>query len=589
MRLVVLVAALFAAHAWASQIPAADPEAASAPSSASAVPNHAPPAPEGVRENAQDQARWFYAVLTGEIAAHTGHPGTAYSELLKAARDMHSEPLFERAVSVALGAGAPEQALAAVKAWQETLPDSLKAQIWRAQLLVAMGRGNEAATAISRVLALTPQPQRPNTILSLASLFVRAGDAHASLALAKKVLTPYRDIPQSGVVIGQFQARAGQTAEAFDHAAKALAADPGMTAAAALLLQTYAHHPQRTDQLLQGYFALKPDDTRLRMAWIEALLGQQRDGIALTQAEALSKVKPDIPEAWLILGSLQLQQDQTQRAQQTLTTFLGLIEKSQPAASPQARNRAYLALAEVARKQRDYAQAEHWLSLIPADQDALAVALQKAIILTEQNKPRAGLRLIDELPSATPQQRREQLLARAQIYRAAKQFHKAYAVLKSGLAQFGKDPDYAYETAMMAEKSGQSRAMEALLRKIIARSPRYQPAYNALGYTLADQNRHLPVALKLVTRALALAPGNPFVLDSMGWVQFRLGHLKRALSALEDAYAARQDPEIAAHLAEVLWAQGDRARARKILQEAYERAPHDEGVKAAMHRTGLRF
>ncbi|MHB9051425.1 MAG: tetratricopeptide repeat protein, partial [Thiomonas delicata] len=101
--------------------------------------------------------------------------------------------------------------------------------------------------------------------------------------------------------------------------------------------------------------------------------------------------------------------------------------------------------------------------------------------------------------------------------------------------------------------------------------------------------RHLPVALKLVTRALALAPGNPFVLDSMGWVQFRLGHLKRALSALEDAYAARQDPEIAAHLAEVLWAQGDRARARKILQEAYERAPHDEGVKAAMHRTGLRF
>ncbi|OZB49346.1 MAG: hypothetical protein B7X42_05440, partial [Thiomonas sp. 14-66-4] len=195
MRLVVLVAALFAAHAWASQIPAADPEAASAPSSASAVPNHAPPAPEGVRENAQDQARWFYAVLTGEIAAHTGHPGTAYSELLKAARDMHSEPLFERAVSVALGAGAPEQALAAVKAWQETLPDSLKAQIWRAQLLVAMGRGNEAATAISRVLALTPQPQRPNTILSLASLFVRAGDAHASLALAKKVLTPYRDIP----------------------------------------------------------------------------------------------------------------------------------------------------------------------------------------------------------------------------------------------------------------------------------------------------------------------------------------------------------------------------------------------------------
>ncbi|SCC92199.1 putative UDP-N-ACETYLGLUCOSAMINE--PEPTIDE N-ACETYLGLUCOSAMINYLTRANSFERASE SUBUNIT [Thiomonas sp. X19] len=581
MRLAVLAAALLAASSWLHPAQAAAPEAQSGRSVAAAMQDDQP--------GAQDLARWFYAVLTGEIAANTGHPAVAYTELLKAARDMNSEPLFERATEVAVAAGAPEQALAAVNAWRSAQPESLKAQTWAAQLLVALGRNADAVSAISRIIAITPQPQRPKAILSLAPLFAHANDPRAAINLAKKSLAPYQAMPQSSLVTGLLQARAGDAKLAFAAASKALAADHGMQAAAALLLQTYTVNPQQADALLQQYFVAKPDDANLRLAWIQAALGQQRDGIALTQAQALSATKPDLPEGWLILGSLQLQQEQVPLAQKSLLTYLSLVGKSGVSAAHAGSARAYLALADAARKQHDYPQAEHWLAQIPAGQESLAVALQKATILAEQNKLNAGLELLDKLPNATPEQQRERLFARAQLYRTAKQYSQAYGVLKPGLAQFGKDADYVYETAMMAEKAGDTAEMETLLRRIIAANTRYQPAYNALGYTLADQGKQLPQALKLVAHALKLSPGNPFVLDSMGWVQFRMGDLKAARTALEQAYAARQDPEIAAHLAEVLWHQGDKARARKILHEAFDRAPLDDVVKAAMQRMDVRF
>ena len=580
MRLAVFAAALLAASSWLHPAHAA-PEAQSSRSAAAARQDDQP--------GAQDLARWFYAVLTGEIAANSGHPAVAYTELLKAARDMNSEALFERATEVAVAAGAPEQALAAVNAWRSAQPESPKAQTWAAQLLVALGRNADAVSAISRIIAITPEPQRPKTILSLASLFARASDPRAAIDLAKRSLAPYQSIPQSGVVIGLLQARAGDAKLAFAAASRALVADHGMQAAAALLLRTYTVNPPQADALLPRYFTARPDDADLRLAWIQAALGQQRDGIALPQALALSTARPELAQGWLILGSLQLQQEQVLQAQKSLLTYLSLVSKPGVSTANADSARAYLALADAARKQHDYPQAEHWLAQIQPGQESLAVTLQQATILAEQDKLNAGLELLDKLPGATPEQRRERLFARAQLYRTAKHYSQAYAVLKTGLAQFGQDADYVYEAAMMAEKAGDIADMETLLRRVIAAHAHYQPAYNALGYTLADRDKQLPLALKLVAHALELSPGNPFVLDSLGWVQFRMGDLKSARASLEQAYAARQDPEIAAHLAEVLWHQGDKARARKILHEAFDRAPHDDVVKAAMQRMDVRF
>ena len=142
-----------------------------------------------------------------------------------------------------------------------------------------------------------------------------------------------------------------------------------------------------------------------------------------------------------------------------------------------------------------------------------------------------------------------------------------------------------YEQAMMAEKLSRIDEMESVLRKVIEIKPDHQHAYNALGYSLADRSQRLPEAQTLIKKALELSPGDPFITDSLGWVEFRLGNRDEALRLLRQAYASRPDPEIGAHLGEVLWAAGSRDEARRVWREARER----DGVNEVLRETLTRL
>jgi Flp pilus assembly protein TadD len=140
-------------------------------------------------------------------------------------------------------------------------------------------------------------------------------------------------------------------------------------------------------------------------------------------------------------------------------------------------------------------------------------------------------------------------------------------VLAKANAKAPADPDLLYDQAMIAEKMGDTAQMEKLLRQVIAQKPDYHHAYNALGYSLAERNVRLPEAKELIQKALSYAPDDPFISDSLGWVEFRMGNKAEALRILETAYKSRPDPEIAAHLGEVLWSVGQRDRAQTIWKE----------------------
>ena len=632
--------ALFVAVSWIGQ-------AGAEPAAQVAAVVHTPPSQQS-RDDAEQQARWFYSTLTGEIAARTGHPDVAYAELLRAARDMDSAPMFERAVQVALGAHQPELALSAVGAWLEQQPGSARAQAWRVQLLLGLGRDAEAAPAIQRLLSMTPQPQRPETVLALGGMFLGMDDAQRALALARRSLAPYASLAQTQAVLAQLQVQTGELSAGLARAARALKADPSLRPAALLLVQHYKADPVRADGLLAGYMAAQPDDDTLRMGWIDAASQQQRDSVALAQCETLARRQPGLAQVWLILGSLQQQMGRFAQAEHSLARFLslslpGVALPSLPAPAPaasavapsasgaagaasaasaasgagaanatgaqaparaqaaeQARGAAlsvppeeleqvYLALSSVALHQGAHARAEQWLQRIaPARHDA-AVVLQQAKVLAAQGRPRQAVELVRALPRAGSLQRRRRLLALSELLGALHEPAQAYAVLRSGMGVWGHDPDYAYETAMAAQQAGRPAQMLAGLRRIVKQHPEYQPALNALGYSLADQGRDLDQARRLVEHALRLSPGNPFVLDSLGWVEFRSGHPARAQRLLEQAYAGREDPEIGAHLAEVLWRRGQRERATELLRGCWKAAPQDHGVLDAMHRLGLKF
>ena len=163
----------------------------------------------------------------------------------------------------------------------------------------------------------------------------------------------------------------------------------------------------------------------------------------------------------------------------------------------------------------------------------------------------------------------------------------AYTVLENALVRFPDNPELLYDYALLAERLDKLDQMEASLRRVMQIAPDNQHAYNALGYSLAERNIRLPEALSLIERALQMAPGDPFIMDSMGWVQFRMGNLPAAEDALRRAYAVRPDPEIAVHLGEVLWQKGDKDAAQALWREAQAKDPKNDALKSTLARLNV--
>jgi tetratricopeptide (TPR) repeat protein len=145
-------------------------------------------------------------------------------------------------------------------------------------------------------------------------------------------------------------------------------------------------------------------------------------------------------------------------------------------------------------------------------------------------------------------------------------------------------PDLLYDHAMAAEKVNRLDVLEGNLKQLIKLRPDHAHAYNALGYTLADRNQRIDEAYGLIDTALKLAPEDPFIMDSMGWVLYRMGRNKEGLGYLQKAFSLRPDAEIAAHLGEVLWTVGQRDQAKKVWTDALKDNPNNELLQGTVKR-----
>lgn len=211
--------------------------------------------------------------------------------------------------------------------------------------------------------------------------------------------------------------------------------------------------------------------------------------------------------------------------------------------------------------------ADEWLAKIPAEADPLKVASRRAALLAQQGRKAEGLKVLEQVKTSNPQEVRLKALALSQWLREDKQISAAFATIEKALAQFPADTDLQSEMAMLCEKLGRFEQMESLLRGLIKAKPNDPHAYNALGYSLADRKIRLDEARELILKAVQLAPRDPFIQDSLGWLEYRVGNLQEALRILEAAFKARPDAEIAAHLGEVHWSLGHKEKAGNIWRE----------------------
>ena len=207
-------------------------------------------------------------------------------------------------------------------------------------------------------------------------------------------------------------------------------------------------------------------------------------------------------------------------------------------------------------------------------------------MLARQGKLAQARALLRSLPGNSPESHRLKLMAEVQLLRDQRLYQEAYKVQTELVAIAPDDAELVYDQAMLAEKAGQPDTMEQLLRQVIARQPDYHHAYNALGYSLADRGVRLDEAKQLILKALQFAPNDPFIMDSLGWVEFRLGNKADARKHLEAAFKARPDVEIAAHLGEVLWSMGDKDGATRVWKEGQRASPDNDTLKETLKRLG---
>jgi Flp pilus assembly protein TadD len=212
------------------------------------------------------------------------------------------------------------------------------------------------------------------------------------------------------------------------------------------------------------------------------------------------------------------------------------------------------------------------------------VQARRASLLARQGKVGEARELIRRVPEQTPGDSRAKLLAETELLRERKLWAEAGQVLAQANRTFPNDIDLLYEEAMLNEKLDRLDEMERLLRRVIELKPDHPHAYNALGYSLAERKLRLPEARSLIQKALELSPGEPSITDSMGWVEYRLGNHEEAIRLLRRAYQSRPDPEIAAHLGEVLWNAGQRDEARRVWREGRSRDAQNDVLRETLAR-----
>ena len=563
------------------------------------------PAASAAPQRSKLDAPLFYQLLIGEIELRNGEPGTAYQVLMDAARRTREPALYQRATNIAIQARAGEQALQATDAWRKALPKDIEAIQMQAQLHVLLNRPTELAGSLRELIELSPTLDQAGLINSVPRLVARMPEPSKVQAALEPWLRSYFDKPATDmsarVAVARLSLASGEHAKAFEMAKSYIERDPKSELAAGLALDLLPTHPE-AESLLQDHLRAAPDDLGMRLAYARWLTRAQRYGEAVTEFSAITQ-NPQAPAAvWLSLGALQLELHQQAQAQANLQQFLKLTDTATPGnvlpnadnntqvdTNDDSRQQAWLMLAQIAEQQGNFAAAEGWLAKIGSSEQTMEVQYRRASVLAHQGRVQAARELLRSTPEKTPDDAKAKVIAEAQLLRDLKQWKLAHEVLAAGNQRFEGSIEMLYEQAMMAEKIGKMDELEKLLRRVIELKPDHYHAYNALGYSLAERGQRLPEAKVLIEKALSHMPGDPFITDSLGWVEFRLGHNQSAITLLKRAYQARPDTEIAAHLGEVLWSSGQKDEAKRIWREGAKRDKDNEALQETLKRLKVKL
>ncbi len=518
----------------------------------------------------------LYEFLLAEIAGQRGSAtlsAQAYVDLAKRTRDPR---IARRATEVALYARMNNAAIDAATLWHETEPGSTRPLQALAGLLVAAGRYEEALPNLKKLLAGSANDPA-NGFTQLTRTLANTQDKQAALKLVRSLAADYPRLAEAHFAVARAAVSAGDERLALEAARKAGQLRPDWEAA--VLLEAQLLQKASTDQaeaLLAGHLKKYPAARETRLAYARLLVAQKRFGEARAEFQKLMSGVPDSSDMAFAVALLSLQLKDYDAAERYLRS---LIE------SPyRDKDGVRLYLGQVAEERKNIPEALRWYGEVGEGEQYVQAQIRYAQVLARQGKLDEARARLQQAAAKDSQQRVQLILAEAQLLRDANQPKTAFDLVGQALDRVPNNPELLYDYAMLAEKIERVDILEASLRKLIEIRPEHAHAYNALGYSLADRNQRLPEARELIEKALQLAPDDSFIIDSMGWVLYRMGKLKDSLGYLRRAFAGRPDAEIAAHLGEVLWAMGERAEAERVWGDATRESPDNETLANTIRR-----
>ncbi|HSC81318.1 MAG TPA: tetratricopeptide repeat protein [Chitinolyticbacter sp.] len=515
--------------------------------------------------------------LVGDIALQRGNTqlaSQAWAELAQKSSDVR---VARRATEVAIAAGQLNQALDACARWLDAEPSAAEARQIMVSLLIRANRLDDARPHLQALLAMQPKEAAP-FLMQLHRLWDKQTDRKAALKLTQELAAGYDGLPEAHFALALAYANADLKASALTELDRADALRPAWEPSLLYRAQLLEDQPDAQRAFLEKAVRAAPKSAELQNALARSYAEAKRYPEAAAAYDKAQAITPGDLESLVGAGLIAIELRQFDKANAQLSAAV--------AKAPRQTRNLYYYLGVVAEEQQRWADAARWYE--GAEGELKTMADRHLVrVYAKLDRLADAQALIARMPTDSAEARNEKAQTEAQLWRETKDYVRAYAVLSDALKVNPDSAELLYDRSLIADLMNDLGRAEADLRRYNELKPASAMGLNALGYTLANRSTRLEEAQGYLEQAIALEPENPVIIDSLGWLRYRQGRLAEARELLTKAHAKLPDPEIAAHLAEVLWQLGRKDEARKVFAEAQQLDPRSDALRETSQRLGM--
>jgi len=523
------------------------------------------------------ESELMFEIMAAELAGRRGMLDVAADNYLSASRKTSDARVAERATKLAIFGRNWKQARDAATRWSELAPDDLESYQILAQIHLNQG---DVAGATEAFNGLILNSESVDVGMKTAvSTLLQDTNSRVSLAVADELAQLYPDNAVAHFGVARLQLGNGDKTSALNAVERSLSLDASSSDATLLKGQILWDLGRASEAY--GYVRSRvqayPDNLIMRLGLARMLVQAELYDEASREFDGIAELAPNNANALFSLGLLALESRRTDAALRYLERVIEL---------GQYQSDAHYYIARIADNRHDYEKAVFHYEQVSDGDNVLDAQIRAAQIYGAIGQLDVGKQRLQRLRmvNTDPSVHIRLTLAEGRMLRDAAAYEESLAVFKEGLARFPDNVELLYAHALAAEHLDLDEEFERDLRKVIELEPDNAHALNALGYFLVDRGKRLDEAEKYLTQAIALLPEDPAIIDSLGWLNYRKGNYDEALVLLRKAFGKLLDPEIAAHLGEVLWVTGDEKSATEIWNKGLEVTPDDGLLRGVMER-----